>query len=298
MNGREVQLYTFGALCAALDRPQVTVRLWETSRYLPPAPFRAEHIPGKGGTTGRRYYPLEAITACLEEFQSGAFGRVPHRMVQARGPDRSNLTEVDGNRPRLQRGSQPLIETLTRRRLDANQKKAPQGDDYAATASTEDDVFEEENPDEIAEFSQSRSRGWGAADEKVESSKSSGGKTHFKFSEDQELIAFVEGEPIDIYDQHWIKRQGQMSFRCADEDCPLCEAGDSPSSRFTFSILHFEEENGEINPRVKLMTVGTKALKQLRAIDEDPKRGGPLEGSSLPPTAQVSARTPLTTSPP
>lgn len=157
-------------------------------------------------------------------------------------------------------------------------KKAPQGDDYAAKAATEDSVFEEENPDEIAEFSQSRSRGWGAADEKVESSKSSGGKTHFKFSEDQELIAFIEGEPIDIYDQHWIKRQGQMSFRCADEECPLCEAGDSPSSRFTFSVLHFEEENGEINPRVKLMTVGTKALKQLRAIDEDPKRGGPLEG--------------------
>ena len=68
VNDRDAQLYTFGALCAALDRPQVTVRLWETHRDLPPAPFRAEHIPGKGGTTGRRYYPLEAITACLEEF--------------------------------------------------------------------------------------------------------------------------------------------------------------------------------------------------------------------------------------
>jgi len=159
-------------------------------------------------------------------------------------------------------------------------KKAPQGDDYAATASTEDDVFEEENPDEIAEFSQSRSRGWGAADEKLESSKGSGGSgSHFKFSEEQELIAFVDGQPIDVFDQHWLNnREGQKSFRCLEEECPLCAAGDSPSPRFTFSILHFEEENGEIDPTIKLMTVGVKALKQLKAIDEDPKRGGPLEG--------------------
>lgn len=68
VGGKEVKLYTFGALCAALDRPQITVRLWESKRYLPPAPFRADHVPGKGGTAGRRYYPLEAITACLEEF--------------------------------------------------------------------------------------------------------------------------------------------------------------------------------------------------------------------------------------
>jgi hypothetical protein len=68
VGGKDVDLYTFGALCAALDRPPVTVRLWETNGYLPTAPFRAEHIPGKGGTSGRRYYPLEAIQAAIEEF--------------------------------------------------------------------------------------------------------------------------------------------------------------------------------------------------------------------------------------
>lgn len=68
VGGKEIHLYTFGALCCALDRPPITVRLWETNGYLPPAPFRAEYVPGKGGSTGRRYYPLQAITACLEEF--------------------------------------------------------------------------------------------------------------------------------------------------------------------------------------------------------------------------------------
>jgi hypothetical protein len=70
VGGRDVALYTIGALAKALDRPLVTIRMWESHGYIPIAPFHADHVPGKGGTTGRRYYPKEAIVAALEEFHS------------------------------------------------------------------------------------------------------------------------------------------------------------------------------------------------------------------------------------
>ena len=68
VGGKDVRLYTFGALASALGRPLITLRMWEQQGYLPDAPFRAAHVPGKGGTAGRRYYTRSSITAALEEF--------------------------------------------------------------------------------------------------------------------------------------------------------------------------------------------------------------------------------------
>jgi hypothetical protein len=159
-------------------------------------------------------------------------------------------------------------------------KKAPQGEEYVSDAQGAGDVFETEDPNEYSKNSASLQSGWGAAKRQLDKVKPSGGggNYHFRFSEDQQLIAFIEGEPIDSFSQHWIKREGQMSFRCAEQDCPLCATGDNPSAKFTFFVLHFEVDGDSVEPTPKLMTVGIKALKQLLSIDEDPKRGGPLKG--------------------
>jgi hypothetical protein len=77
VGGKDVELYTIGALAAALERPLITIRLWENKGYLPPAPFRVEHKPGKGGSTGRRFYTKEAIIAALEEFHKRGLLGVP-----------------------------------------------------------------------------------------------------------------------------------------------------------------------------------------------------------------------------
>lgn len=158
-------------------------------------------------------------------------------------------------------------------------KSAPEGAEYAAE-TTEESAFEAEDAEEQAVMSQSLQGGWGAAKKRLEQSGSGGAKNHFKFTADAQLITFVVGEPIDSYSQHWINnRDGQKSFRCAENGCPICAAGDNPSARFTFRVLCFEEDDaGDIEPVQKLMTVGIKAFKQLAAIDEDAKRGGPLEG--------------------
>lgn len=63
-----VELYPVGCLAAALERSVPAIRVWESKRYIPPAPFRIEHIPGKGGVTGRRYYNYDSIAVAVEEF--------------------------------------------------------------------------------------------------------------------------------------------------------------------------------------------------------------------------------------
>ena len=73
--GRSMTLYTLGALANALQRPIITVRLWENMGRLPEAPFRAEHVKGPGGKVGRRYYSQRSINeAQLEFYKRGLLG--------------------------------------------------------------------------------------------------------------------------------------------------------------------------------------------------------------------------------
>lgn len=73
--GKPMTLYTLGALANALQRPIITIRLWENMGRLPEAPFRAEHVAGPGGKVGRRYYSQRSINeAQLEFYQRGLLG--------------------------------------------------------------------------------------------------------------------------------------------------------------------------------------------------------------------------------
>ena len=70
-NGKEVQLYSAGALCLALGRPLVTVRLWERKGYIPRAPYRLKSIIVDGKKKpGWRMYSHDMILSAINSFQS------------------------------------------------------------------------------------------------------------------------------------------------------------------------------------------------------------------------------------
>jgi hypothetical protein len=68
-NGKEVELFTLGALAQALEKKVVTIRLWEKNGYIPIAPYRlrSKSLNGKK-VNGNRVYTRELIEIVVEEF--------------------------------------------------------------------------------------------------------------------------------------------------------------------------------------------------------------------------------------
>ncbi len=92
--GKPITLYTLGALANALQRPIVTLRLWEAQGRIPSAPYRAEHVSGPGGKVGRRYYSQRNINdAQMEFYRRGLLGA--HRIEWA---DHEDLVEAVAQR--------------------------------------------------------------------------------------------------------------------------------------------------------------------------------------------------------
>ena len=64
-------------------------------------------------------------------------------------------------------------------------------------------------------------QGWDAVDALV-MAPSSDFPTDFRFSEEPQLIKFLEDAPFAIYEQHWIERpKGKKSFVCLGDNCRL-----------------------------------------------------------------------------
>lgn len=116
------------------------------------------------------------------------------------------------------------------------------------------------------------SRGWSAA-QKVQESTSAFAQ-RFKVTEDPQIIKFLEDEPYASFRTHWIDgRAGQKSFVClADhaDGCPLCDAGNRPSTKFAFNIAVLGEE-GDLS--VKSFEVGVRLIDQLKNFHTDPRQG-------------------------
>lgn len=72
MGGKQVEMFTIGALAKALERPVVTIRLWTRKGYIPQAPYRLPDKVLEGGTKqkGRRLYTRALIEATVEAFQN------------------------------------------------------------------------------------------------------------------------------------------------------------------------------------------------------------------------------------
>jgi hypothetical protein len=67
-NGRDLEMFTIGALAAALGRPVITIRAWIKEGYLPAAPYRlpsTKNINGKDHQ-GRRLYSRAMVEKVVE----------------------------------------------------------------------------------------------------------------------------------------------------------------------------------------------------------------------------------------
>jgi hypothetical protein len=70
-NGKTLELYSAGALASALNRPLVTLRLWERKGYIPRAPYRLRSIVVDGvKKPGWRMYSKDMLESAVESFRS------------------------------------------------------------------------------------------------------------------------------------------------------------------------------------------------------------------------------------
>lgn len=69
-NGKELDLFTIGALAEALGRPVITLKLWMKEGHLPTSPYRLPTKVDKNGKErqGRRLYSRSMIESAVAVF--------------------------------------------------------------------------------------------------------------------------------------------------------------------------------------------------------------------------------------
>ena len=69
-NGKEIDLFTIGALAEALGRPVITIRVWINEGHLPTSPYRLPTKTDKNGKdhAGRRLYSRSMIESAISVF--------------------------------------------------------------------------------------------------------------------------------------------------------------------------------------------------------------------------------------
>lgn len=136
-----------------------------------------------------------------------------------------------------------------------------------------DSYLTEDAPDLAPKHGTTVQSGWGAASAVLKPKKEVGDyPTDFRFSEQSQLVRFMDDEPFAVYEMHWIDaiKEGRRSFVCLGDECPLCTIlGDKPRAKFAFNIIVLSD--GE--PNVQIMTAPPSFARQLQAASEDSKRG-------------------------
>ncbi|CAB4166953.1 hypothetical protein UFOVP964_52 [uncultured Caudovirales phage] len=98
--------------------------------------------------------------------------------------------------------------------------------------------------------------------------------TDFRFSDEPQLIKFLQDRPFATYEQHWIERpKGKKSFVCLGDTCPLCDVlGDKPRGKFAFNVLVLIGET----TGVQVLTAPPSLARQIKKAHDD-ERKGPLD---------------------
>jgi DNA-binding transcriptional MerR regulator len=71
-NGRDLEMFTIGALADALGRPVITIRAWLKEGYLPASPYRLptkKNVKGED-QAGRRLYSRAMVEKVIELFST------------------------------------------------------------------------------------------------------------------------------------------------------------------------------------------------------------------------------------
>ena len=135
-----------------------------------------------------------------------------------------------------------------------------------------DNYLAEDSEDAMPKVGTTVQQGWDAFDSLVQEN-SSEFPTDFKFSEEPQLVKFLEDQPFASYEQHWIERpKGKKSFVCIGDACPLCDVlGDKPRGKFSFNILVL---SGDVQG-VQILTAPPSLARQIKKAHDD-ERKGPL----------------------
>ena len=135
------------------------------------------------------------------------------------------------------------------------------------------DYLEEDSAEIQPKVGTTVQEGWDAAEAllKVETSEF---PTDFRFSEEPQLVKFLQDRPFATYEQHWIERpKGKKSFVCIGDGCPLCEVlGDKPRGKFAFNILVLVGDT----VGVQVLTAPPSLARQIKKAHDD-ERKGPLD---------------------
>jgi len=67
-NGKDIEMFTIGALASAIGRPVITIRTWIKEGYIPASPYRLPDTVDKYGKTnaGRRMWSRAMIETFVE----------------------------------------------------------------------------------------------------------------------------------------------------------------------------------------------------------------------------------------
>lgn len=111
---------------------------------------------------------------------------------------------------------------------------SPEVDEFANENITDVDA----RPESASTPAVNIASGWDAADKSVASKEYT---KDFKVTEQLQIIKFLgtDGSPYAIYNQHFLSQitEGQRSFTCLGQGCPLCIKLESKSERkYAFSI--------------------------------------------------------------
>lgn len=160
------------------------------------------------------------------------------------------------------------------------------------------DLVVTEDEDEFSPRSSSIQSGWEASQRLFSSSsgsaekKSAGAVREFKFTEEPQIVKFLDADPIPFV-SHWVnsRSSGRKSFICVDPDgskknCPLCKVhfketaeiskGNLKShtvdrkAKSAFNVVVVGDEEG---PRVLFLEAGKRLYDQLAKLHADPKYG-------------------------
>lgn len=69
-NGKDIEMFTIGALASAVGRPVITIRTWIKEGYIPPSPYRLPNTVDKhgGSRAGRRMWSRAMIESLVDLF--------------------------------------------------------------------------------------------------------------------------------------------------------------------------------------------------------------------------------------
>lgn len=184
--------------------------------------------------------------------------------------EESDEEETKPTRRRKRPEPEPEVDEVEETDEAEEEDEAPAPKKRNRRVSVERDEVEEEGDEESAYDSTLVNKGWGA----VEKNAPKGDWTNdFRFREEPQIVKFLDDEPWD-YMQHWVQREGKMSFTCGGPGCPLCKVGVKVTQKIVFPIVNFGE-SPEDEPEVMNLVVGRRLLTTLEGYHKA-KTTGPL----------------------